>query len=191
MRTRAIAAMCTLLLAACGGQQFVRLTPEEQQRLATPGIRINAIVEEASPRVADLLAQTEAEVLATGRPLTEAELMLARSLGVQWPERVRVAVRERFPMPADPRLAKAARDLGLIFGSDEEAGRTQGHAILLKPGFEQSKRVLSHELVHVAQYERAGGIPAFARQYMTELLVVGYQRAPLEQEAYARQQPGA
>jgi hypothetical protein len=179
-----------LLLAACGGQQWVRLTPDEQQRLATPGIRVNAIAAQATPVVAKLLADTEAEVLVSGRPLDADELALARELGVKAPERVRVGVRERFPMPADRRFVEAAAELGLIFGTDVEVGRTQGYAILLKPTAANSRQFLSHELVHVAQYERLGGIEPFAREYLIELLVLGYQRAPLEQEAYARQSKG-
>lgn len=187
MRARVTIGVALLLLTACGGQQWVRLTPEEQQKLATPGIRINAITEQATPVVADLLARTEAEVLAAGRPLSDAERDIARSLGVAAPEKVRIEVRQHFPMPEDPRLINVARELGLIFGTDEEAGRTQGYAILVKPGFADSRRVISHELVHVAQYERLGGVTPYARQYLIEMLALGYGRAPLEQEAYARQ----
>ncbi len=187
MRARVAIGVALLLLTACGGQQWVRLTPEEQQKLATPGIRITAIAEQATPVVADLLARTEAEVLAAGRPLSDAERDIARSLGVAAPEKVRVEVRQHFPMPEDPLLINVARELGLIFGTDEEAGRTQGYAILVKPGFAESRRVISHELVHVAQYERLGGVTPYARQYLIEMLALGYGRAPLEQEAYARQ----
>jgi hypothetical protein len=41
---------------------------------------------------------------------------------------------------------------------------------------------MAHELTHVAQYERLG-TPALLRQYFTELLVVGYERSPIEAEA--------
>ncbi|QSI77305.1 MULTISPECIES: hypothetical protein [Niveibacterium] len=187
MRTRVALGCALLLLAACGGEQWVRLSPEEQQKLATPGIRINAIAEQATPVIADLLAATEAEVLINGRPLSEAELAMAQTLGIAAPQKIRIEVRRRFPMPEDPRMANAARELGLIFGTDDEAGRTQGYAILLKPEFANSRRLISHELVHVAQYERLGGIAPYARQYLVEMLALGYSRAPLEQEAYARQ----
>lgn len=181
----ALLAGAALLLAACVGEQWVRLTPEEQQKLATPGIRVNAIAHEATPVLADLLMATEADVLACGRPLSPDERTLARSLGVAAPEKVRVAVREQFPLPEDQRLVQASREYGLVFGTAEEVGRTQGYAILLKPGAAAS--TLSHELVHVAQTERFGGISAYAREYLVELLVVGYHRAPLEQEARKRQ----
>lgn len=187
MRVHIVIGTALLLLAACGGEQWVRLSPEEQQKLATPGIRINAIVEQATPVIADLLATTEVEVLVGGRPLSEAELSVARALGINAPEKIRIEVRRRFPMPDDPRLANAARELGLIFGTDDEAARTQGYAILLKPNFADSHRLISHELVHVAQYERLGGITPYAREYLIEMLALGYSRAPLEQEAYARQ----
>lgn len=183
----ALLAGAVLLLAACVGEQWVRLTPDEQRKLATPGIRINAITTEAAPIIADMMATSEAEVLATGRPLTEDEFALARALGVAEPEKVRVAIRDAFPVPSDERLVRACRDFGLIFGSPEEVGRTQGHAILLKPAFASSRPRLAHELVHVAQFERLGGIAPYAREYLIELLVVGEKRAPLEQEATARQ----
>ena len=183
----ALLAGAVLLLAACAGGRALSLTPDEMRQLQSPGLRVNAIVDEAAPIVVDLLTATEAEVLASGRALDADELALARSLGVAAPEKVRIEVREAFPMPSDQRLVQAARDYGLIFGSPEEAGRTQGHAILVKPAFASSRATLAHELVHVAQFERMGGITPYAREYLIELLVVGYQRAPLEQEASTRQ----
>ena len=42
-----------------------------------------------------------------------------------------------------------------------------------------------HELAHVAQYERLGGILPFLRRYLFECLIAGYSVALLEQEAIA------
>ncbi len=62
------------------------------------------------------------------------------------------------------------------------AGITAGHGILLGIRYANNPRVLTHELAHVAQYERLG-TRAFATRYLTELLSVGYFAAPLELEA--------
>ena len=43
--------------------------------------------------------------------------------------------------------------------------------------------MIAHELVHVAQYERLGGIEPFLRQYLRECLTVGYDESALENEA--------
>ena len=64
------------------------------------------------------------------------------------------------------------------------AGLTAGHGILIGIRHANNPRVLAHELAHVAQYERLG-MRAFALRYLTELLSVGYFRAPLELEADA------
>jgi hypothetical protein len=45
------------------------------------------------------------------------------------------------------------------------------------------RRLLVHELVHVAQYERLGGFRAFLRQYLQECITPGYPFGELEQEA--------
>jgi hypothetical protein len=42
---------------------------------------------------------------------------------------------------------------------------------------------VAHELAHVVQYERFGGIAPFLRAYFRECLDPGYPLGPLEQEA--------
>ena len=42
---------------------------------------------------------------------------------------------------------------------------------------------MAHELVHVMQYERLGGVRPFLRAYVYECLRFGYAAAPLELEA--------
>ncbi|WP_341677209.1 DUF4157 domain-containing protein [Niveibacterium sp. SC-1] len=184
-RAAALAIVAALLLAACKEESPVVLTPEQQKLLASPGIEVNAIVEKVLPEATELLTISEAEVLASGRALTKEEIQLGLDLGVMLPEQVRVATRERFPMPRDPRIGALAAERGLVFGTPEELARTQGHGILLKPEVAQSREVLAHELVHVAQYEKARFIEDFLRRYLIELLTVGYTAAPMEQEARA------
>lgn len=182
-----IISLVAVLTACTSDAPGVRpLSPEEMRKLESPGFSVSATVTEILPAVEYMVAKTEREVLATGRALTEQELVLARSLGVAHPERVRIAEREAFPVPDDDRLVAAARSHDLIFGSDREAGRTSGYAILLKPGLADAGSVIAHELVHVGQYERLGGIRGFLQTYLIQLLVVGYERAPLEVEARTR-----
>ncbi len=126
-----------------------------------------------------LLAQ-EARLLKQGRPLAADEMELARRMGVQHPEKVRVLVLAQFPFPDDPELASQAAALGL--GSDQAGGFSMGYAVLVKPQFEGRRSLLAHELVHVAQRERLG-IDAFIRRYLLELKTVGYSHSPLEMEA--------
>ena len=60
---------------------------------------------------------------------------------------------------------------------------TFGHGILLKNGA-VDRRLVAHELVHVMQYERFGGIEAFLKEYVQEVVIdPGYLHGPLEQEA--------
>lgn len=45
------------------------------------------------------------------------------------------------------------------------------------------RRLLAHELAHVAQYERLGGFHEFLKQYLEECISPGYPLGDLEQEA--------
>ena len=82
------------------------------------------------------------------------------------------------PLPAPRPLVKLASRWGIpVF---EPAGMALGRGIYLLDGH---SRILRHELVHVAQYQRLGGIEPFMRRYLTECLTVGYLNSPLEIEA--------
>jgi hypothetical protein len=127
---------------------------------------------------------TEAQLLTRGRPLSKAEVSQAMHLGVVHPERVRVVVLRSFPMPTNSALRMEAKRLG--FGSSLEIGRTMGYAILVKPQGAKDPTVVAHGLVHVAQQDRLGKAQ-FVRQILTELTKVGYEKSPLELEAFAKQ----
>ena len=51
----------------------------------------------------------------------------------------------------------------------------------------ETKRLLSHELRHVHQYEQAGSIAGFLPEYLQQIVAFGYAAAPLEQEARAHE----
>jgi len=172
-------------VALCGGCMAVpKPSAEELQALDAPPAQMAQKVDHLLPRALAWYTAVEAELLRVGRPLTVTEAELAGRLGVRQPDKVRVVVLDRFPMPADPEVLAEARRHGL--GSRAEGGRTQGYAIMLKPGLAEDPQVIAHELVHVAQHDRLGRA-AFLRRYLLEMEMMGYARSPLELEAYARQ----
>jgi len=134
------------------------------------------------PRAIAWAEAASAEAAAAGRPLDRRETAIARRVGVRRPERVRVAVVAEMPVPADPALAAAARETGLL--GPGTAGLTLGHAVLIRRGCE-SPRLLAHELRHVHQVERAGSLAAFLGDYLGQIVEHGYDDAPLEADARA------
>jgi hypothetical protein len=122
----------------------------------------------------------EADVLASGRPLTASEAALATAVGVRNPDQVRLKLVSAFPQPSDPMLRAAADQTGLL--GPHMAGLTFGHAVFVRQG-QLTTRLLSHELRHVCQYETAGSIAAFLPIYLKQIVTVGYANAPYELDA--------
>ncbi len=125
-----------------------------------------------------------AQVANLGRSMDDSEMQLARRVGVTQPERVRVASVDALPLPEDPELRAAALQTGLL--GPGMVGLTLGHSVLICRGHE-TKRLLSHELRHVHQYEQAGSIAMFLPGYLQQIVTFGYAAAPLEQEARAHE----
>jgi len=121
-----------------------------------------------------------ARVANSGRPLDDSEVELARRVGVAHPERVRVALVDSLPMPEDPALRATAVQTGLL--GRGMVGLTLGYSVFICRGHE-TKRLLSHELRHIHQYERAGSIANFLPGYLQQIVEFGYAGAPLEQDA--------
>lgn len=115
-----------------------------------------------------------------GRPLTPGELLLASAVEVRQPERVRITVVPRLPLPTDPELQQAALQTGLL--GPGMIGLTLGFAIFVVEGH-LTTRLLSHECRHVSQYEVAGSIGAFLPVYLQQIVTFGYANAPFEVEA--------
>ena len=131
-----------------------------------------------APATARWAADQERHSLAEGQPLNHEALAFALELEITEPESIRVLEVKSVPLPAPRPLVKLATRWGIpVF---EPAGMALGRGIYLLDGH---SRILRHELVHVAQYERLGGIEPFMRQYLTECLVHGYLDSPLEVEA--------
>ena len=172
-----------LLASACS--TVTTLSDSDRAALADPPRRIADNVEALMPGGLAFVDESEREVLRRGRPLTADETRLAQAVGVAHPEQVRVLVTDEFTRPRDREFILLARRLGIDV-DEEEKGRAAGYGIQLKPHFQRSRRLLAHELTHVAQYERMGNA-ALVRQYFLELLVVGYERSPIEAAARANE----
>ena len=131
-----------------------------------------------APATARWAADQERHILAEGQPLNHEALAFALELDINEPESIRVLEVKSVPLPAPRPLVKLATRWGIpVF---EPAGMALGRGIYLLDGH---SRILRHELVHVAQYQRLGGIEPFMRQYLVECLVHGYLDSPLEVEA--------
>jgi hypothetical protein len=125
-----------------------------------------------------------ARIAGSGRPLDAEETRLARDVGVARPERVRIVTADSLPLPEESALRAAALQTGLL--GPAMVGLTLGHAIFIRRGH-TSRRLLSHELRHVHQYEQAGSIADFLPAYLQEIVAFGHAAAPLEQDARAHE----
>ena len=140
-----------------------------------------ALVPVMLPAACAWIAHQERRILAAGVPLDAAGLDDPRTHGVAHPERVRLLVLPRLPLPHNPFVRK----LGLWTGtlSEETVGLSARYGIFLRSPYHRDRALLAHELTHTRQYERLGGLRPFLRQYLRECLTDGYLFAPLEQEA--------
>ena len=125
---------------------------------------------EAIERLAQLACQwaleQEAFVLKLGAPLTASQLADAARVGVKDAARVRVLPVDRMPLPGNLELAEAARRSQII--TDASPAVTLGHGIIVRADRWHDRELLLHQLVHVAQCERCGGLEAFVEEYLTD-----------------------
>jgi hypothetical protein len=124
------------------------------------------------------------EVSQQGTALDADGIAIARQVGVQRPELVRVAVVDSLPLPEEANLKAAALQTGLL--GPGMVGLTLGHSIFICRGH-QTRRLLSHELRHVHQYEAHGSITEFLPVYLQQIAEVGYENAPFEIDARAHE----
>lgn len=123
----------------------------------------------------------EERILQQGVPLPEQSLSDARSMGVSYPEKIRLLKVDCVPSPGNPLLRWVGRQTGLI--SPTTAGMALRYGIFIRSDCWNSRHIIAHECAHTAQYERLGSLRAFLQQYIRECLQVGYPVSPLEQEA--------
>ncbi|HEY6112140.1 MAG TPA: hypothetical protein VIV62_06470 [Chthoniobacterales bacterium] len=108
---------------------------------------------------------TEAFVLAHGAPLSPRQLADARRAGVQDCSRIRVLVVDRIPLPENPELAQAARHVRIL--TEETRCVGFGHALIIRADAWGDRELLVHNLVHIAQCERSGGLEPWVRRYLS------------------------
>ncbi|MEJ0001267.1 MAG: hypothetical protein WDO13_20175 [Verrucomicrobiota bacterium] len=123
----------------------------------------------------------EAIILEIGEALDAAQIADARRAGVAQPENIRVLEVTTLPEPSNQDALFAARRSGLF--QPESRGMAVGWGIYLCEAARGDRQVLLHECVHVAQYERMGGIRPFLDIYLRECIDPGYPFGGLEQEA--------
>jgi hypothetical protein len=127
--------------------------------------------------------EQEKKIVCEGVRLSEKEMGDARAIGVQNPNHIRLLQVETIPRPSQPQL-RAACD-AIDFLTPATRGLTLGHGIFIRSNCWGDRLLVVHELAHVAQYERLGGIVPFLCLYLYECLTVGYSASPLELEAIA------
>ncbi|MBV2129714.1 hypothetical protein [Arsukibacterium indicum] len=66
--------------------------------------------------------------------------------------------------------------------TEDTIGLTLGYGIYIKQGY-LTRRLLSHELRHVHQYEQAGSHEAFLTRYIGDIIRFGYLDSPYEVDA--------
>ena len=123
-------------------------------------------------------------ILESGSPLTDEGLALAKAVGVSRPEKIRISVVPRLPLPTDPTLQAVAIQTGLL--GEGMIGVTFGYGIYVCDGH-ISNQLISHECRHVYQYEVEGSIDAFLPIYLHQIATVGYANAPYEIDARAHE----
>ena len=125
--------------------------------------------------------QQENYIIENGVQLTSSQITDARLASVVNPEKIRLLKVHQIPLPSEPSLKNAAQMLGLI--TRNTIGLTLRYGIFIREDSWNNRKLVIHELVHVSQYERLGGISEFLQQYLQQCISIGYSQAPMEQEA--------
>ncbi len=121
-------------------------------------------------------------VLQHGSPLRRRQVADARQVGVKEISRVRVLAVDRMPLPEEPQLAEAARRTQII--TDFCRAIAIGHAVVVRANAWGDRELFLHQLVHVAQCERSGGLEQWVRQYLDDRMnCPNFTIGALEQEA--------
>ena len=126
--------------------------------------------------------QWQQHILRHGVGLSAEQILQARCVGVRHPEKVRILNVPNVPMPHYKLLHETFVSSNL-FGLNAH-GLSLMYGIFLKNDCFPQEYWLTHELVHVAQFERLGGLAGGMRQYLKECLTDGYESSALEREAH-------
>lgn len=134
---------------------------------------------ELFPHVQAWVTGLQKQAIATGKsyPLYSP---YARAAGVIHQAKIRILSAAAIPSPTHPRIAELAKEIGLL--TPATGAITAGYGIIVRADCVYDLRLIVHELVHVAQYERLG-VADFLREYIRQLNEHGYNEAPFEVEA--------
>jgi len=139
------------------------------------------------PHVVSWISYLEKQAQESGRALTSIEFNLAQNVGLTHPEEVRILSVPRIPLPAHPRVKQLAKQVGLL--NADTGGLTAVYGVIVRRDCTNNLRLLAHEFVHVAQYERLGR-EGFLQEYIQQIAVHGYLKAPFELDAEAKATKG-
>jgi hypothetical protein len=119
--------------------------------------------------------------LAEGVPLNNILRNAAMILGIKDVDAVRILAVPSIPDPENQRTVELGTLFGMPFSNVD--GITFGHGILVRHSCAHDNSLLTHELVHVRQYEHVGTIARYLPVYVQQLTQHGYHNMPLEREA--------
>lgn len=142
---------------------------------------MNIDFERILPLACEWARDQEKMILEKGRSLSPGIIDDAKRVGVVHPDHVRTLLVNQIPVPEEPVLRAACEQTQLI--TRFTAGLTLRYGIFIRSDCADNRRLHIHELAHVAQYERLGGMDQFLRKYLHEVTMIGYPQAPMEQEA--------
>jgi|SRR5947209_12456818 len=120
--------------------------------------------------------------LAHGNRLGASHTADARLAGVKDCDSVRVLVVDRIPFPENPALAEAARRVRII--TDDTRCMGFGYALFIRVDAWNDRELILHNLVHIAQCERAGGLENWVHDYLcNRTTCADFTVGSLEEEA--------
>jgi hypothetical protein len=105
-------------------------------------------------------------ILTSGAPLGPGHIADARRAGVQNVSRIKILVVDRIPLPDHKELAEAARHTDII--TDASRAVTIGHGIIIRADCWGDRELIVHQLVHIAQCERSGGLEPYLQEYLCD-----------------------
>lgn len=128
-------------------------------------------------------AKTQEEfVLAKGVPLGPRHTADARQAGVDEISRIRLLVVDRIPPPENEELALIASRMGII--TEDTRCMGFGYALVVRADAWNDRELILHNLIHIAQCERTGGLKQWIRCYLTDRTsCANFTIGSLEQEA--------
>jgi hypothetical protein len=136
---------------------------------------------EILPLACEWVESQEALILEKGSSVSSELVKVARRIGVAYPNKVKILVVAVIPRPTHLLLEAACDQTNFL--TQNTAGLTLRYGIYIRSDCISNTSLYVHELTHVLQYERLGGIKQFLQRYLLELVTSGYQSVSLEQEA--------